>query len=80
MAIVQLPEALERVVADYRPNHLTSYLFEVANRYSTFFENCPVLKAETAELRTSRLKLCYLTAQTIKLGLQLLGIGVVEKM
>jgi arginyl-tRNA synthetase len=80
LAIAQLPEALELVTADYRPNHLTSYLFEVANRYSTFFESCPVLKAESEEIRLSRLKLCYLTAQTIKLGLNLLGIGVVEKM
>ena len=67
-------------VADYRPNHLTSYLFELANRFSTFFEQCPVLKAETAELRDSRLLLCDLTARTLRLGLGLLGIPVVEKM
>ncbi len=38
------------VLADYRPNQLTNYLFELANRFSTFYENCPVLKAETPEL------------------------------
>jgi arginyl-tRNA synthetase len=80
LAIAQFPEALDLVAADYRPNHLTSYLYELANRYSTFFENCPVLKAESEDLRMSRLKLCYLTSQVIKLGLHLLGIGVVEKM
>jgi arginyl-tRNA synthetase len=80
LAIAQLPEALELVVADYRPNHLTSYLFELANRYSTFFENCPVLKADSEASRISRLKLCDLTARTIRLGLHLLGIEVVEKM
>ncbi len=80
VAIAQFPEALGLVVADYRPNHLTSYLFELANRYSTFFENCPVLKAETHALRASRLKLCDLTARVLKLGLELLGIRVVEKM
>jgi arginyl-tRNA synthetase len=77
---LQLSETLDRVVADYRPNHLTAYLFELATRYSDFFENCPVLRAETDTLRTSRLVLCDLTARTIKLGLNLLGIEVVERM
>jgi arginyl-tRNA synthetase len=80
IAVLQFSEALARVVADYRPNHLTSYLFELASRYSDFFENCPVLRAETEELRTSRLRLCDLTARTIKQGLNLLGIDVVERM
>jgi arginyl-tRNA synthetase len=55
-------------------------LFDLAKSYSAFFENCAVLKAETAELRTSRLLLCDLTARTIRQGLELLGMGVVEKM
>jgi arginyl-tRNA synthetase len=80
LALLRFPEALERVVADYRPNHLTAYLFELATRYSDFFENCPVLRAESDELRTSRLLLCDLTARTIKRGLNLLGIDVVERM
>ncbi len=80
VALLQFAEALDRVVADYRPNHLTAYLFELATRYSDFFENCPVLKAETESLRASRLLLCDLTARTIKLGLNLLGIEVVERM
>ncbi|MEX2177045.1 MAG: DALR anticodon-binding domain-containing protein, partial [Pirellulaceae bacterium] len=64
----------------YMPHHLTAYLFDLAKTYSAFFENCPVLKAETDELRASRLLLCDLTARTIRLGLELLGIKVVEKM
>lgn len=80
LAILQLPEALDRVVIDYRPNHLTDYLFDLASKYASFFENCPVLKAETDELRTSRLLLCDLTARTLKLGLGLLGIQTVERM
>ena len=67
-------------MADYRPNQLTAYLFELANRYSTFFEQCPVLRAENDELRQSRLLFCDLTARTIQKGLDLLGIKVVEKM
>jgi arginyl-tRNA synthetase len=80
IALLRFPEALDRVVADYRPNHVTAYLFELATRYSDFFENCPVLRAETDELRTSRLLLCDLTARTIECGLKLLGIDVVERM
>jgi arginyl-tRNA synthetase len=80
VSLLQLSEALDRVVADYRPNNLTDYLFEVASKYASFFENCPVLKADTDELRTSRLVLCDLTARTLKLGLNLLGIETVERM
>ena len=80
ITLLQFAETLDRVVADYRPNHLTAYLFELATRYSTFFENCPVLKAESEALRTSRLILCDLTARTIERGLNLLGIEVVERM
>jgi arginyl-tRNA synthetase len=80
LALLQFSEALDRVTADYRPNLLTSYLFDLATRYSDFFENCPVLRAETEELRTSRLLLCDLTARTLKLGLNLLGIETVERM
>jgi arginyl-tRNA synthetase len=80
VALLQFAEALDRVVADYRPNHLTAYLFELATRYSDFFEHCPVLRAEGDELRTSRLLLCDLTARVLKLGLNLLGIETVERM
>ncbi len=80
LSLLQLSEALERVAADYRPNHLTAYLFDLASKYSSFFENCPVLKAESDETRTSRLLLCDLTARTIAHGLQLLGIQTVERM
>jgi arginyl-tRNA synthetase len=80
LALLQFSESLDRVVNDYRPNHLTAYLFELATRYSDFFEHCPVLRAENAQLRSSRLLLCDLTARTIKLGLNLLGIETVERM
>jgi arginyl-tRNA synthetase len=80
IALLRFSEALDEVVKDYRPSQLTSYLYDLSKTYSVFFENCPVLKAETDELRTSRLLLCDLTARTIKQGLELLGIGVVEKM
>ena len=78
--VVQPVKPAGCAAADYRPNHLTNYLFELANRYSTFFEQCPVLKAPDEATRASRLALCDLTARTIRQGLELLGIGVVEQM
>ena len=80
LALLQFSETLERVATDFRPNHLTAYLFELASAYSKFFENCPVLKAENEEQRDSRLRLCDLTARTLARGLNLLGIEVVERM
>ncbi len=80
LALLRFGEALELALEDYRPNLLTSYLYELANRYSVFFEQCPVLKAEPDSLRISRLLLCDLTARTIQKGLELLGIDVVERM
>jgi arginyl-tRNA synthetase len=78
--LLRLAEALAEVEAEYMPHYLTGYLFDLAKAYSTFFEKCPVLKAESEEVRSSRLLLCDLTARTIRLGLDLLGIQVVERM
>ncbi|MGC3971361.1 MAG: DALR anticodon-binding domain-containing protein [Pirellulales bacterium] len=80
LSLLRCEEAIELSTVDFRPNQLTTYLFETAGYYSTFFDQCPVLKAPTPELRDSRLMLCDLTARTIKLGLSLLGIDVVEQM
>ena len=80
LALLKFADALEMAAKDYRPNHLTAYLYDLAGHYSTFFENCPVLKAESAPKRDSRLILCDLTARTIQKGLALLGIGTVERM
>jgi arginyl-tRNA synthetase len=80
LALARFSEAIDLALEDYRPNALTSYLFDLANRYSTLFEQCPVLKAETEVARQTRLVLCDLTARTIQQGLSLLGIRVVERM
>lgn len=71
---------LDDVIADYRPNILTQFLYETANQFATFYEQCPVLRETDESLRSSRLLLCDLTARTLKQGLTLLGIGVAEKM
>ena len=78
--ILRLPEVLELAAAELKPNILTDYLFDLANAFSTFFEECPVLKAESAARRDSRLAICDLTAQTLKFGLELLGIEVIDRM
>src|SRR5271157_1837146 len=78
--ILRLPEVLELAAAELKPNILTDYLFDLANAFSTFFEECPVLKAESPTRRDSRLAICDLTAQTLKFGLELLGIEVVDRM
>ncbi|HEY6564155.1 MAG TPA: DALR anticodon-binding domain-containing protein, partial [Pirellulaceae bacterium] len=80
LGILRFGDALDDALGDYRPNLLTAYLFELAKSFSGFFEECPVLKADTDAIRASRLLLCDLTARTLKLGLELLGIDVVEKM
>ncbi len=73
-------EAVGGVVRDDRPNILTEYLYGLAGAFTTFYDKCPVLKAENEEVRRSRLVLCDLTARTIAKGLDLLGIAVSERM
>jgi arginyl-tRNA synthetase len=70
---------LEAVAEEYRPNFLCNYLFELAGKFTGFYEHCPVLKAEGA-VRESRLALCDLTGRVLKQGLDVLGIEVVEQM
>lgn len=77
--LLQLSEILGYVEEDLLPNRLCQYLFELSQKFNQFYDRCPVLQAEEP-LRTSRLILCDLTARTLKLGLSLLGIFVIERM
>ncbi|MCU0913068.1 MAG: arginine--tRNA ligase [Planctomycetes bacterium] len=78
--LVRYAETIEAASADYRPNYLTAYLYELAQKFSAFYTECPVLDAPAAR-RPTRLLLCDLTARTIRHGLsRLLGIQVVEQM
>ena len=70
---------LEAVAAEYRPNFLCNYLYDLAGHFSRFSENCPVLKAE-GTARISRLALCELTGRVLQQGLHLLGLETVEQM
>jgi arginyl-tRNA synthetase len=80
LQLLRFAEAIDSAAAEYRPNFLTQYLFATANTFSTFFEQCPVVKADTDDLRASRLHLCDLTARVIAQGLELLGIKTIEQM
>jgi len=77
--LLNLGLVLEAVAAEYRPNLLSNYLYELAGHFTAFFENCPVLRSEPAQ-RASRLMLCDLTARVLKQGLNLLGIETLEQM
>ena len=77
--ILRFSDTLEAVLADDKPNWLTGYLYELAGKFSTFYDNCPVIQS-AEPTRSSRLVLCRLTADIMKRGLNLLGIDVIEQM
>ena len=70
---------LEAAGAEYRPNYLCNYLYELAGHFTRFYETCPVLKAEEPS-RATRLLLCDLTARVLRQGLDVLGIETLERM
>ena len=77
--LLELEQTLAEVGETLYPNQLCLYLFELSQKFNQFYDRCPVLQAEDPQ-RTSRLILCHLTARTLKLGLSLLGIEVLERM
>ncbi|EIX1612266.1 arginine--tRNA ligase [Cronobacter sakazakii] len=78
--LLQFEETLGVVARDGTPHVMCAYLYDLAGLFSGFYEHCPILTAETDALRQSRLKLALLTAKTLKLGLDTLGIETVERM
>lgn len=78
--LAQFSEVLSRMVTKGQPHALCGYLFELAGAFSSFYEACPVLAAESEEQKKSRLLLSQLTAKTLKQGLDLLGIETLERM
>ena len=79
LELLSFGRALEEVEATLEPHKLCGYLYQLASSFSSFFEACPVLKAEPVE-RASRLALCQVTARTLATGLTLLGIAAPERM
>jgi arginyl-tRNA synthetase len=80
LQLLRFEDALQTAAAEYMPHHITGYLWDLAKAFSGFFENCPVLTADTPELRDSRLVLVDLTGRVIRQALDLLGIRTVERM
>lgn len=80
LTLLRYNAAVHNVVDALEPHRLCQYLYDLAGAFSSFFDACPVLTAEDAALRASRLRLCDLTARVLKDGLETLGIPTVERM
>ncbi|MGR2678952.1 arginine--tRNA ligase [Chromobacterium haemolyticum] len=78
-ALAQFEDTLQAVVDGCYPHYLSQYLYNIATLFSRFYEACPILKSE-GDVRASRLQLSALTAKTLKTGLDLLGIKVLDSM
>ncbi|MCH9697749.1 MAG: arginine--tRNA ligase [Gammaproteobacteria bacterium] len=79
LKLLQFSEAIDSAAKDSAPNLLCNYLYELAGQFMHFYESCPILSATDA-IKNSRLQLANLTANTIRTGLDLLGIAVLDRM
>ena len=78
--LLRLPEVVVEVERELLPSKLADYLFDLSGKFNQFYESCPVLQAESAELQRSRLALCKATASVLRLSLGLLGIEPLERL
>ncbi|MFQ5430625.1 MAG: arginine--tRNA ligase [Phycisphaerae bacterium] len=78
--LLRLAEVIDTCAETLLPNGLCEYLYNLAGRFMVFYESCPVLRAADDRTRASRLRLCDLTARALHIGLDLLGIGTLERM
>jgi arginyl-tRNA synthetase len=78
--VLKFNDVVEQVAKSLEPHRLCTYLYELASSFHHFYESCPVLGAPDEATKRSRLGLCAIVADAIKLGLGLLGIGVIDKM
>eukprot|EP00624_Nannochloropsis_granulata_P002440 evm.model.NODE_22250_length_37452_cov_20.338779.2 len=78
--LIKLTELLQRVEAELYPHVLCEYMYDISQKFNQFYESCPVNTAPTPELVQSRRTLCALTAQVLRLCLDLLGIEVLQRM
>ncbi|MFF3910789.1 arginine--tRNA ligase [Streptomyces sp. NPDC001848] len=73
-------ETVAEAAAEYAPHKMAAYLYQLASLYTSFYDKCPVLKAETPEQVENRLFLCDVTARTLHEGMALLGIRTPERL
>ncbi|CAL4042601.1 Arginine--tRNA ligase [Buchnera aphidicola (Takecallis arundicolens)] len=78
--ILQFPDVIYNIKKNGRPHVLCLYLFQLSSLFSIFYEKYPILYTKTIKIKKSRLKICFLIAKTIKLGLKILGIKTVNFM
>ena len=78
--LVKFADVIYDVEKDLYPNRLCDYLFETSQKFSHFYENCSVIKAESEALKKSRLTLVVTTAKVLTKGLRLLGISVADRL
>ena len=77
--VARFPECVEKAAELYKPNFIADHIFDLVQKFGTFYNSTPILKAEPAEMQ-SRLLLAEAVARTVKTGLDLLGIEAPEKM
>ena len=77
--LIQFPITLNQTLSDLRPHFLSTYLFELAGAYNTFYNNEKVIDPDSS-IQQRRLSLCHRTHTVLSLGLNLLGITTVERM
>lgn len=78
--LMEFGQAVVAVAADLRPHILCNYLYELATSFSSFYDKCPVMSCENAEIKASRLGICNYTRRTLAKGLDLLGIAAPREM
>jgi arginyl-tRNA synthetase len=78
--LLQFDTAVWDTLDKYSPHRLCTYLYELASEFSSFYEHCPIMRAESEEQKMSRLALCDFTARVMEQGLALLGIESPEQM
>ncbi|HUR18320.1 MAG TPA: arginine--tRNA ligase [Acidimicrobiales bacterium] len=80
LQLLSFDSAVQQSAALLQPHRLCTYLFELASAFTTFYEHCPILRADSDEQRSSRLALCDVTARILARGLDFLGIEAPDRM
>jgi arginyl-tRNA synthetase len=80
LTLLGFDQAVHQAARTAEPHHLAGFVFDVASAFTTFYEECPVLKAPAEQVRQSRLALCALALRVLTTGLGLLGVPVPDRM
>ena len=80
LGLLSFKEIIYDVADNLELHKLCNYLYNLASTFHKFYENCSISKAENDDIRRNRLILCSITAETLRIGLSLLGIDVLDLM